>query len=666
MKQQLAVLGTRSFTRRGGDKRRAVYRSRPVALTIAIVGALVATAPSASAFTSKGRITISQSGQATKTNMGGNGVYDHCDNISELMRLSSSLPYTITVSAQFGRCSGRLGPVIFNQTLLIKKTSATGNAVIDCNHFGEEIGIITVNAAGSGSKTLAGSTLDIATTVLCVTTQSGSSGNWMQVIVNAGSEDLVEANGNSLVPDVSADGRLVAFTSSASNLVTDDTNLSYDVYVRDAGTSSTSRVSVASGGAQGNDHSHDADISATGRYVAFDSVATNLVGSDSNARSDIFVRDRTSGTTERVSVRTNSVQATGHSTKASISSDGRYVAFLSDATNLVDSDTNGKADIFVHDRSTASTSRVSVASGGAQANDASDAPAISADGRYVAFASLASNLVEGDQPGTRDIFVYDRNTSTTARASIDVDGTAFGGAEPSISADGRFVAFATEGGRILVRDLATSSTVIASVDSSGELPDGPSSSPSISADGRYVAFSSTATNLFSLDDNNRSDIFERDIEGGITRIVSIDDEHGPGNADSYTPSISADSTRVVFSSSATNFGAGRFDYTSPVEDPDHPGGKYACIIGNFSPEDLEFITGAVGRPPDFVAPDGSEACWSNMTEEEAQRFQQASFSRGGRLSLSPTGDYNFVRDVFEHGWLSTDRGHCTVGRVSVR
>jgi Tol biopolymer transport system component len=210
----------------------------------------------------------------------------------------------------------------------------------------------------------------------------------------------------------------------------------------------TTRVSVSSAGAQANDSSLKDSISADGRYVAFTSYAGNLVNSDTNGLSDVFVRDRVAGTTTRVSVSSGGTQGNGQSNSPVISADGRFVAFTSDASNLVTGDTNEKSDIFVRDRATYQTTRVSVSSGvsGAQGNAQSNSPVISADGRYVAFTSDAGNLVAGDTNGKSDVFVRDRKTSQTTRFSVNS-----GGAQrnhwsqaDAISADGRYVVFTSE------------------------------------------------------------------------------------------------------------------------------------------------------------------------------------------------------------------------------
>jgi archaellum component FlaF (FlaF/FlaG flagellin family) len=193
----------------------------------------------------------------------------------------------------------------------------------------------------------------------------------------------------------------------------------------------TQRVSVATGGTQGNGDSFIPAISADGRYVTFQSIASNLVPGDTNSTFDVFVRDRRSGTTQRVNVATDGTQANGDSFSLAISADGRYVTFQSIASNLVPGDTNDRTDVFVRDLRSGTTQRVSVATGGTQANGDSDIPAISADGRYVAFESGASNLVPGDTNHSEDVFVRDlkgappppSNQFTVSRIKTEADGT---------------------------------------------------------------------------------------------------------------------------------------------------------------------------------------------------------------------------------------------------
>jgi archaellum component FlaF (FlaF/FlaG flagellin family) len=370
-------------------------------------------------------------------------------------------------------------------------------------------------------------------------------------------------NTDSYNPSISADGRFVAFDSDASNIVPGDTNSNRDIFVRDRLTNTTTRVSLDSAGNQGNSNSFGASISADGRFVAFESLASNIVPGDTNSNRDIFVRDRLTNTTTRVSFDSAGNQANDASDRVSISADGRFVAFTSEASNLVPGDTNGDPDIFVRDTLTNTTTRVSVNSAGNQGNVRSlfNAPSISADGRFVAFESRASNIVPGDTNDVLDILVRDRLTNTTTRVSLDSAGNQGNSSSesPSISADGRFVAFTSGASNIVpgdtnnrddifVRDTLTNTTTRVSVDSAGNQRNIDSYSPSISADGRFVAFTSGASN-FELG-TETSDIFVRDTLTNTTTNVSVDSAGNRGDGDS--PSISADGRFVAFESNSSN------------------------------------------------------------------------------------------------------------------
>jgi len=385
----------------------------------------------------------------------------------------------------------------------------------------------------------------------------------------------LQADGQSQAPSLSlnSSGFLAAFTSSATNLVPGDTNAFDDVFVRDLGASgpSTTRVSIPTDGSQGSGPSSAASnsISADGRYIAFLSDATNLVGRDTNGFTDVFVYDQTSGLSTCVSVDSAGVQADNYSYAPCISADGRYVAFGSYATNLVPGDTNGKLDIFVHDRVSGLTSRASVDSAGAEADADSFGLALSANGRYVAFGSAATNLVQGDTNGVADIFLHDNQNGLTTLVSVDSNGfqADLDCYEPSISADGRFVAFSSAATNLVagdtngvsdvfVQDRQSGYTIRVSVDASGAEGNASSSMPSISADGRIVAFYSTAANLVPGDTNAWPDIFAHDSQSGLTTLVSVDSLGAQSDAGGYDPSISADGQCVAFSSTATNLVAG--------------------------------------------------------------------------------------------------------------
>jgi Tol biopolymer transport system component len=264
----------------------------------------------------------------------------------------------------------------------------------------------------------------------------------------------LQSNNESGSPAISSNGRYVAFKSYASNLVPNDTNRDADIFVHDQQTGTIERVSVASDGTQANGESVEPAISADGRFVAFKSAASNLVSGDTNGYSDIFIHDRQTGITERVSVTYTGTQANLFSYDAAVSNDGRYVAFTSSASNLVPGDTNGVEDVFIHDRQTDETERVSIASDGTQANGRSYSAAISDDGRYLTFPSNASNLVPNDTNEKRDIFLHDRQTGTTERISIAADYSQanYGSYSAAISAEGRFVVFSSEASNLVPGD----------------------------------------------------------------------------------------------------------------------------------------------------------------------------------------------------------------------
>ena len=362
-------------------------------------------------------------------------------------------------------------------------------------------------------------------------------------------------------PSVSADGRYVAYVSVAANLVTGDTNGRYDVFVYDRQADTVRRVSVATGGAQADGDSRSPAISADGKCVAFLSRATNLVTGDTNGKWDVFVHTLATGSTTRVSVTSGGAQADGDSTRVALSADGSVVCFTSSATNLVAADTNGAPDVFVRDRTAGTTVRVSVGDDESQGGRWSDCASISGDGRYVAFDSLADNLVSGDTNGKWDVFVRDLQAATTIRASVDSAEVQARGDSicPSISADGLFVAFESEasglvGGDtagmwdVFVRDLSAGVTERVSV-SGGEVQgDDDSDSGSISADGRFVAFVSQATGLTPGDTNGMGDVYVRDRLAGTTQRISVSLSGVQGYDDSDSPAISQNGSYVVLES----------------------------------------------------------------------------------------------------------------------
>jgi Tol biopolymer transport system component len=324
-----------------------------------------------------------------------------------------------------------------------------------------------------------------------------------------------DANGDSFYPTISGDGRYVAFASRATDLVAGDGSATEDIFVRDLRAGTTTRVTVDTGGGDANANTRHARISADGRHVAFASPASDIVTGDGNGLEDVFVRDLDAHTTVRASVDTaggdpnGASGSTGLFSPPAIDADGSRVVFFSAASDLVPADGNGLSDMFVRDVSAGTTTRVSVDTAGGDANGRSDElggrPSITGDGKIVAFASFASDLVAGDPNGAAsDVFVRDLTTATTKLASADTGG----GSGPSISDDGRLVAYQTT--RVFVHDLQTGSTALASA-RTGRPANGISGAAAISADGRYVSFHTTANNLANNDGNSAFDVYVRAV-----------------------------------------------------------------------------------------------------------------------------------------------------------
>jgi TolB protein len=344
-------------------------------------------------------------------------------------------------------------------------------------------------------------------------------------------------NGDSGDHSISADGRFVAFESAADNLSAEDNDPVTDVFVRDLAANTTILVSRASGpaGAKGDAPSFTPEISADGRFVAFSSDAQNLSGADNDEALDVFVRDLATNTTTLVSRASGLAGAGGDSgsSNASMSADGRFVAFASSASNLSAEDTASVTDVFVRDVVLDVTSLASRAGGpaGPGGDDLSSLPSISADGRFVAFASTANNLSAADSEGTLDVYVRDLAEHSTTLASRAGGPAGPGGdgnsSNPSISTDGRFVALDSDADNlsgidndavrnVFVRDIASGTTTLASRASGAEgaAADGSSAAPLVSGDGRFVAFSSEADNLSDADnDGGILDVFRRDVLG---------------------------------------------------------------------------------------------------------------------------------------------------------
>ena len=377
---------------------------------------------------------------------------------------------------------------------------------------------------------------------------------------------------------LSTDGRFVAFSSLADNLTPNSVANEDEIFVRDTQNGTTTLVSVDSSGNPGDSDSYYPSMSADGRFVAFQSNADNLVANDTNGNSDVFVHDNVLGTTAMVSVDSNGVQGDNASYAPFISANGRYVVFMSVADNLSPNDDNASADVFVRDLQANITTVASVGDDGALGDSDSEFPTISADGRFVAFLSNADDLVLNDTNGAADAFVRDMAFSVTTLVTVNTSGVSSDGGSgfypPTISADGRFVAFGSAGDDLVlndsngafdvfVRDLAAGTTTLISVAANGEQGDADSNDAHISSDGRFVAFESSADNLVDDDNNGVSDIFLYDMLVGSLTLVSTDANGVESDGTSFAPSFSADDQFLTFTSIADNLVAddsnGSFD-----------------------------------------------------------------------------------------------------------
>ena len=407
--------------------------------------------------------------------------------------------------------------------------------------------------------------------LLCLVWTAGHLGAQVIERLSVDSAGFEAANGGGVTESkrvASADGRFVVFGSDSGNLVVDDTNGMQDVFLRDRVLGTTVRISVNKD--DGGDASGASDhpvISENGRFIAFRSTADDLVEGDGNGMMDIFAWDSVTGSMTRVSVAVGGGDPNGASNLPSISGDGRYVTFISAATNLVAGGANDNQDVYVYDQFLAETTLVSVRPGGVRTDGSSRHPVLSADGRHIAFSCIDDGLVPGDTNSQRDIFVSDLESGTIERVSVSTtggEGDAQNGA-PSISADGMVVAWWSRATNlveddtngqddILVHDRVAGTTTRVNVSSSGAQAEGGGSwHVSISDDGRFVAFCSDAHNLVDDDTGLAGGVFSHDRWTGITRRHSVTRTGEEGWDYSRRPGLTADGAFVVFESGASNF-----------------------------------------------------------------------------------------------------------------
>ncbi|MGZ8096010.1 MAG: TolB family protein [Methylosarcina sp.] len=397
--------------------------------------------------------------------------------------------------------------------------------------------------------------------------------------VNAASLTLVTKDGAgnpgnavSSSPSISNNGRYVLYHSEASNLVDGDTNNATDVFLYDRPTGVTYRIT------QGNDDSVDARISNNLKYVVFSSFASNLVDEGGNSFSDIFLYETKTGAIKKISVDSLGTPGNSGSFTPSISSNGRYVVYESNANNLVPGDNNNNRDIFLYDKKIGITALVSADSSGAPGNNTSNFARISGNGRYVVYQSDATNLV-GDGNGASDIFLFDKKQRVTYLISSSINGQGNGSSiTPFISNNGRYIVYASAASNlvngdgngvydIFLYDTNTRVTRMVSVNNTtGQQGNGESLSPRISGNGRYIVYSSAASNLVDNDTNNLPDIFRYDTKTGVTTRVSVRGDgvtQGTGGG-SFSPGISNNGRYTVYESFADNLADGDFNATSDI------------------------------------------------------------------------------------------------------
>lgn len=322
-----------------------------------------------------------------------------------------------------------------------------------------------------------------------------------------------------MAPTISGDGRLVVFASSASNLISGDTNGQWDVFVRDMDTETTWRISVYSDGRQGNNRSDSPAITPDGRYIAFHSLVS-FDSADTNGGYDVYLHDLNDGRTTLVSTTADGTVGNGDSIWPQISEDARSVVLFSGATNFVSGDTNGWSDVFVKDLLTGTIERVNVSSTGTQANGETIWPYISGDGSAVTFCSKASTLVTGDSNNNWDAFVHTMADGQTTRINVRPDG--------------------------------------------GQADSYTRSPTSLTGNGRYVAFASLATDLVDGDTNGMQDIFIRDLLNETTQRVDFGYEGDEVNDDCFVPDLTSDGRYLTMTSEARNLDYGFAWYTRNI------------------------------------------------------------------------------------------------------
>lgn len=480
---------------------------------------------------------------------------------------------------------------------------------------------------------------------LVVVPAEGSPGITERVSVTSAGEEV--ANTSSITTSISGDGRFVAF-EFGGHLVPEDVGQEPDIHIRDRQTGVTERIGLGPGGQEGNWSSWNPIISQNGRFVIFYSYASNLVPDDTNDWPDVFFYDRTVGMTERVSLGDNGEQASDQgSSPAGVTNDGRYVLFTSYASNLVAGDANAVGDVFLRDRVAGSTERLSVGGNGDEGNAASRAGSITPDGRFVAFASDASNLVAGDMNGTGDAFVLDRQMSSLDRISVarPLGGGDLSIAGVTISDDGRFVGLAAEDPGILryafLYDRQLETMTRLGLGAGGVEPDGSSGEPLISGDGSVVVFGSDATNIVPeaaagcVRYVGCNAVYAYNRHSGTTQAVSVTPEGRLGNGGSGPASVNQNGKFVAFESSSSDLIANDTNLTNDafVRELGVP------VQASSSPSTIASPTATPGQLPESGGPVNGRSAWPEIVIGAVSVFAAAWFAARALRALRHPRDY---------------------------
>lgn len=416
--------------------------------------------------------------------------------------------------------------------------------------------------------------LTLSLFVLTFATTFAFGGNtWFLSQTEAG----VGGDGESGYPQTDGDGRYIVFQSRAENLVP-NSNSDYDIFLKDRVTNEVTLVSRGMDNQPANGYSSSPYISEDGRYIAFSSYASNLVTAPLSATLNVFVYERETGEIELVSTNSEGEPGNEQSIAYGISNDGRYVLLTTDSGNFSDVDTNETSDIYIKDRQTGVMKLVSMGMGGAGANDGSYMPNMSTNGRYIVFTSLATNLIGDDSNGTWDIYWHDRESDLTKIASRATDNSQNQGyvAYSSVTDDGRYVGFVAEGNSIhpnalpgnndnlILHDMQTGMNRLVSEDGDGNAVAAGGTGMDFTANGEKVVFFAYDCTLVPTDTNGQEDVYLKDLGTGATEIVSLGDGGIAGDEMSRYPAVNRDGTVIVYSSLATNFATNDSDMVEDV------------------------------------------------------------------------------------------------------